>query len=139
MNLDWMARGARRTMPRIGVEALCTEIVHGGRERHAIVANVSAEGLRLVRPFFSGPTLRTVQLEFELPGIDEIMWAKGHVCFDQIRRGPGGLVRTTGIQLAAAAARDLRLVRDYVMDAVGRADDMEDCALLPHASRYALG
>jgi hypothetical protein len=48
-------------------------------------------------------------------------------------------VRTSGIRLAAAAARDLRLVRDYVMDALDRDGDTQELAFLAHASRYALG
>jgi hypothetical protein len=138
MDHQWMSRETRRRVPRVGIETLCTEIVDG-RERHALVADVSAEGLRLLRPFFGGPSPRVVQLEIELPGVDEILWAKGHVCFEQVRRGPGGLLRTSGIRLAAAAARDLRLVRDYVMDALEREGDAEELAFLEQASRYALG
>ena len=127
----------RRTSPRLGVEAFCTEIVDG-HERHALVADVSETGVRLARPYVGGPMPRVVQLEIELPGLDEIIWAKGMVCFDQVRRELGQMVRTRGIHFAAAAARDLRLVRDYVMD-LWRSDDQQDLGFLAGASRWALG
>lgn len=84
-----------------------------------MIIDLSQTGVRLERPFTGGRTPETVQLEFELPGVDEIIWAKGEVSFDRVRRAPAGLtglVRTTGIRLAAAAARDLRMLRDYVYE-----------------------
>jgi hypothetical protein len=122
--------------PRVGVEALCSEIVDG-RERHALLADVSAGGVRLARPYLGGPTPRVVQLELELPGIDEILWAKGEVCFDHVSRGVGGLIRTTGVRLAAAAARDLRILRDWVFDLWSARDDDDALQHLAHASRWA--
>jgi hypothetical protein len=111
----------RRSVPRIGIEAFCSEILDG-RERHAVVLDLSPQGLRMARPFVGGRMPREVQLELELPGVDEIIWAKGHVCYDRIRPASGGsamalgrVVRTSGIRLVAAAARDLRLLREYVM------------------------
>jgi hypothetical protein len=104
-----------RRKPRQRVEAFCTEIVDG-RERHGMVLDVSEEGVRLTRPFVVGQRRRReLQLEFELPGIDEVMWARGEICFDQLRPGPAGILRTTGVRLARAAARDLRMLRDYVL------------------------
>ena len=132
------SRDGRRSAPRIGTEALCNEVV-AGRDRFGIVVDVSETGLRFERPFTGGRTERIVQLEIELPGMDEIIWAKGEVCFDHVRPGASGLLRTSGVRLAAACARDLRLLRDYVMG-VYRAD----CATSPlatvdFASRWALG
>lgn len=129
---------ARRTAPRVSVEAFCTEIVDG-RERHALIADVSEAGLRVTRPYLGGPTPRLVQLEVELPGLDEIIWAKGHVCFDQVRRGLGGLMRTTGIRIAAAASHDLRLLRDYVLDMWRAGDDSNELAFMSSSSRFTLG
>src|SRR4051812_32543137 len=104
----------RRLKPRLNVETFCTEIVDN-EERHGTVLDVSEEGLRLTRPFRPGPTPKMIQLEVELPGLDEIIWAKGHVRFDRLKAGKRGeLLRTTGIYLAAAAARDMRLLRDVV-------------------------
>ena len=138
MHEPWSSRRARRTSPRVGVEALCTEIVDG-RERHALLADVSDTGLRLTRPFFGGPTPRVVQLEFELPGIDEVMWAKGEVCFDQVQRGAAGIVRTSGVRFAAAAAHDLRLVRDYVFELWHTAERDAELAFLGDTTRWTRG
>jgi hypothetical protein len=41
---------------------------------------------------------------------------KAEVCFDQLRPSPRGLVRTTGIRLAAAAARDLRMLEEFIVE-----------------------
>ena len=75
-------------------------------------------GLRLQRP------LRTarrgspiIQLEFELPGDDEIVWAKGEICFDQLWRGKSAPVRTSGIRILSAAQRHLRRIADWVVHA----------------------
>jgi hypothetical protein len=132
-----MIGNMRRRAPRVGVEALCSEIVEG-RERHGMLVDVSETGLRVARPWFGGHTPRELQIEFELPGIDEIIWARGQVCFDQVSRGTfGRMLRTTGIRLAAAAARDLRILRDYVMDTKRSIDDVND--LIVGSSAFAHG
>ena len=114
LNRKWW--DVRRAAPRVDVEALCSEIV-GHEERPGFVIDLSGRGVRIERPYVGGPTPRGVQLEIELPGIDEILWARGEVCFDRVRPGPlGSLLRTTGVRLAAAAARDFRLLRDYVVE-----------------------
>lgn len=67
-----------------------------------------------------GPRTRSVQLEFEIPDVDEVMWARGEICFDQVwnlaprLHGLSGLVRTSGIRLVTAANRHLKMLRDYV-------------------------
>jgi hypothetical protein len=106
----------RRLAPRIGIEAFCSEIVDD-EERHAMVLDLSANGFRLMRPFATARQLGDLQLELELPGVDEIIWARGQVCFERVvsKRG-GGLVLTTGVRVAAAASRDRRLLRDYVLE-----------------------
>ena len=107
----------RRCSPRIEVEALCWEIVDD-REVSSLVVDLSSSGARLERPYVGGRIAREVPLQLEVPGIDEVMWAKGDVVFDQLvpgQRGPFGLLRRTGLHISLAAARDLRLVRDYVM------------------------
>lgn len=84
--------------------------------------DVSSNGLRVQRPL-GGPRSRTLQLEFEVPSVDEIVWAKGEICFDEICRvAPGdepgfsGVLRISGIRLVAAAERHKRLLRDYVIE-----------------------
>ena len=107
----------RRASPRIDVEALCWEIV-GDRELSSLIVDLSTEGARVERPYVGGRIEREVPLQIEVPGIDEVMWAKADVIFDQLvpmkSAGPFQLLRRTGYRIAIAAARDLRLVRDYV-------------------------
>ncbi len=107
----------RRASPRIELEALCWEII-GDREIGSLIVDLSPDGARLERPYTGGRIDREVPLQIEVPGIDEVMWAKADVVFDHLvpdkKAGPFGLLRRTGYRLALAAARDLRLVRDYV-------------------------
>jgi hypothetical protein len=115
-----MQHDPRRTSPRIDIEALCWEVV-GEREVSSLVVDLSIEGARLERPYVGGRIEREVPLQLEVPGIDEVMWARGDVVFDRLvpsraSGGPFGLVRRTGYRLAVAAARDLRLLRDYVYE-----------------------
>jgi hypothetical protein len=133
---------ARRTAPRTNVEAFCSEILDG-RERHAVVLDLSHTGLRVARPFTGGRTPSEIQLEIELPGVDEIIWAKGQVCYDRVRpptvkdgtMALGKLVRTSGIRLVSAAARDLRVLREYVL-ALRRERDSDEAVLRGLASPW---
>lgn len=115
----------RRTSPRVSATAFATEH-QDDRDRHAMILDLSEDGLRLQRPLVGlmRPQSPIIQLEFEIPEVDEIVWAKGHVCFDEVRRtGPrasSGLrraMRTSGIQVVAATERHRRLLREYVNDA----------------------
>jgi hypothetical protein len=114
-------RGYRREGPRIDVEAMCWELVDG-REASGLAVDLSPYGLRLERPYLGGATRREMPLQIELPGVDEVMWARGDVCFDVLvpTRSPAGgalgLVRRTGYRIVAAARRDLRLLHDYVVE-----------------------
>ncbi len=111
----------RRLAPRIEVEAFCSELV-GGRDQPAMVIDLGPAGMRLERPYVPGPTPHEVVFELEVPAVDEVIWARGEVCFDRIRQAPAGqgggfgLLRTTGLRLVTAAARDLRLLRDCVFE-----------------------
>jgi hypothetical protein len=140
-----MQQDPRRSSPRIGLEALCWEVV-GHHELQSMVVDLSSEGARLQRPFIvagedSGPIElgpagksryiprprlaerrdRVIPLQLEVPGIDEVMWARGDVVFDELvpvksSGGPFGLMRRTGVHISLAAGRDMRLLRDYVYD-----------------------
>ena len=136
-------RDPRRVSPRIDVEALCWEMV-GERETSAIAVDLSSEGLRIERPFIGGRIEREVPLQLEVPGIDEVMWAKGDVVFDRlvqdkVHGGPFGLVRRTGFRIALAAARDLRLLRDFVYEIHHAKTALEESAQLAMASCYMRG
>ena len=133
-------RDLRRVSPRIDVEALCWEVV-GDREASALAVDLSTEGLRIERPFTGGRIDREVPLQLEVPGIDEVMWAKGDVVFDKLvpdklHGGPFGLIRRTGFHIALAASRDLRLLREYVYE---RARAVEQTVELAMASCYMRG
>jgi len=129
------APDARRRAPRVLTESLCNEIA-GGVERPVFVVDVSESGVRIERPYLGGRTPRELQLEFELPGIDAIIWARGQTCFDQVRQVRGDLWRTTGIRLAAAASHDLRLLREFVHES-RRATEIDE--RLCFASAYLRG
>lgn len=111
----------RRAVPRAAVSARCWEVAHR-QEQRGLVVDLSWEGVRLERPFVPGARAEQVQLELEVPGLGEVIWAKAGPCFDQVvqarpgQGGPLGLVRRTGYRLLAAAQRDLRLLRDYLFE-----------------------
>lgn len=105
--------------------------------RHAIVTDLSSEGLRILRPI-GGQSARTLPVEFEIPDIDEVVWALAEVCFDEIQRAPkgcvigsGGLVRSTGLRLVSAAERHKRILREFVMDSWCEIDFDSELAQAP--------
>jgi hypothetical protein len=112
----------RREGPRIDVEAMCWELVDG-HETTGLALDLSSTGLRIERPYVGGPTRREVPLQIEVPGIDEVMWARGDACFDVLvpTRSPGaggplGLIRRTGYRIVIAAQRDLRMLKEFVVE-----------------------
>lgn len=143
MHTSWA--DLRRLLPRIDVETYCSELV-GGRDRPGLVVDLSPEGARLERPYTGGPTPRDIVLELEVPEVDEVIWARGEVCFDLLRQAPPGqggalgLLRTTGVRLVAAATRDLRMLRECVIEThrVRQRHARVDDALLA-SSCYARG
>jgi len=130
---------SKRLDPRIPVETLCSEVVDD-REHYGMLVELSPNGVRLERPLSGRRDGSIVQLEFELPDADEIIWAKGEVCFDRYRRLDGAsAVRTTGVRLVAAASRHLRMLRDWVaatVEAQKRARQDDIGGLLSLASHW---
>ena len=112
----------------------------GQELRDALVIDLSEEGLRLQRPV-GGPRTRSLQLELEIPGIDELVWASGEICFDEVWRVPSGITRTSGVRILAAAQRHKRMLREYVEDMwrVRRAQSLDVCDSLIDASCYLRG
>jgi hypothetical protein len=114
-------RAYRREGPRIDVEALAWEVLDG-RETSSLAVELSPSGVRLERPYIGGQTRREVPLQIEVPGVDEVIWAKGEACFDRLVPtrdpigGPLGLVRRTGYRIVAAARRDLKLLEELVVE-----------------------
>lgn len=113
---------SRRGGLRVHASGLCTEIAEDA-EQLGLLVDVSETGLRLERPF-QGPSRRVrervVQLEFEHPAVDELIWAKGVIRFDKLEPFSDGTAtrvrRTSGVEIVSAATRHLRLLRDFVLD-----------------------
>ena len=125
----------RREGPRIDVEAMCWELVDG-RETSGLAVELSTSGLRIERPYSGGATRKTIPLEIELPGVDEVMWARGEACFDILvpttspAGGPLGLIRRTGYRIAMAARRDLRMLEEVVVETYrARSEQVIDFAI----------
>lgn len=130
---------SKRLDPRVAVETLCSEVIDE-REHYGMLVELSPSGVRLERPLSGRRDGSIVQLEFELPEADEIIWAKGQVCFDRYRRLDGAAaVRTTGVRLVAAASRHLRMLREWVaatVEARRRARQDDIGALVALASHW---
>jgi hypothetical protein len=113
----------RRRTPRILVDGLCG-VVTDRDLRHASLRDLSEHGLRLELPFDPASARRTVQLEIDLPGVDELVWASGTVTFAVLTPLPGrtadGQPRfwcRAGLRIDAMCGSEQRLLREYVRDA----------------------
>jgi len=89
------------------------------------MSNLSTLGLRLERPFDPKAARPIVQLEIELPGLDEVVWARAIVTHAHLSPMPGrsadGQPRfwcRAGLRIADACQRERRLLRDYVVEAL---------------------
>ena len=112
----------RRLAPRVPLDGLCG-VVSKDELRHAALLDLSALGLRLERLFDPALASRVVQLEIELPGTDEIVWARGEVTFAHLSpmggHHPDGQPRLrcrAGIRIDRVAGHERRLLRDYVIE-----------------------
>ena len=136
--------GTRRAHPRAPARTLCTE--HSDLGSHAaLVLDLSENGLRLQRPGFGLRPSGLLPLEFELPEADEVIWAAGEVCFDEVWQVPrsndfglSGFLRTTGIRLVSVTARHKRMLRDFAHAYEDRLITPFDNPLM-HASCYLRG
>ena len=107
----------RRLGFRVDLEFFLNQYVRD-RPFRVLSTNLSETGIYLNRthlPPGSTPLAETttVGLEFELPGTDEIIWARGEICHEQSDpyfRGSG--IRFTGIPTIHA-----RMLRDYCIEA----------------------
>jgi len=123
--------------------SLCTE--HGGPEPcSALLIDISESGLRLQRPIHGRRPTGLVPLEFEIPEVDEIVWAAGEVCFDEVWQvrgtdfGPSGLLRTSGVRLVSLTARHRRMLREYA-HTFGEPPAIVEPSALHFASCYRYG
>ena len=122
---------------------MCWEMVDG-KELSGLALDLSSGGLRLERPYTGGPSRKDVQLEIEVPGIDEVMWARGDVSFDILVPttspcgGRLGLIRRTGYRISRAAQRDLRRLHEVVIEThrARQPEPMLDQAFAALSKRY---
>ena len=112
----------RRLAPRVTVDGLCG-VLSRRDLRHAALLDLSAIGLRIERPFDPDAASPLVQLEVELPGIDEVVWLRGEVTFAHLspmggrhENGQPRLWCRAGIRIDRASWHDRRLLRDYVIE-----------------------
>lgn len=83
----------------------------------ALTANVSDTGfhLQLVNRPDRTPTSRrsrVVGLEFELPGTNEIVWARGLICYAKT----DDLVHSIGVKFTAMPRIHARMIRDFCVE-----------------------
>ena len=96
----------RRLAPRIAVDGFCA-IVNDNVLLPASLVELSPMGVRVALPLRMRRR-QTFQLEIELPGVDEIIWARGSVAH--------ALNGNAGMYLEAAAGRERRMLRDFVIE-----------------------
>ena len=112
---------ARRRVPRISVEGFCS-VATDDALHHAQLTSLSTLGLRIERP--SPAALQAiVQLEIELPGLDEVVWASAVVTDVRVTNLPGRRrdgrrpwTCRTGLRIAAISLSEQRFLRDYVVE-----------------------
>lgn len=68
----------RRRAPRIAIDGFCG-VAAGNDYHHASLSNLSTLGLRLERPYDPATARPVIQLEIELPGLDEVVWTSAIV------------------------------------------------------------
>lgn len=88
-----MHHDVRRAAPRLPTDGICG-LVAGRDLVPASMMDLSWLGLRLELPFDHETASRVIQLEIEVPGLDEIVWAQGHVTFARLT--PMGGVHADG-------------------------------------------
>ena len=114
---------SRRAGLRVAAGGLCTELAEED-DQLGLLLDVSEAGLRIERPhrlMKAQGRERVVQLEFEHPAVDELIWAKGVIRFDRLEpirdaHDVTRVRRTSGVEIVAAASKHLRLLREFVLD-----------------------
>jgi hypothetical protein len=108
------------------------------------MVDLSTTGLRVERMFDGKTASPVVQLEIELPGVDEILWAHGVVTFARLSPMPGytdegqpNFWFRTGIRFVSMCQRESRMLRDYVVDTLRETHRRVDRRLNPDRDRVA--
>jgi len=130
----------RRQAPRVSIDAMCG-VVGNDNVQHATVVDLSTTGLRLERMFDARTASRDVQLEIELPGIDEVVWAHGVVASARLTPRPGqselGLPNfwfSTGVRIVTMCQREAKLLREFVVETLVAKRKVSDRRLLADRS-----
>ena len=112
----------RRRAPRITVDGLCG-VAAGDDLRPATLSNLSTLGLRAERVFDPKTARPVVQLEIELPNVDEVLWASAAVTHAYLTPLPGRTADDqprfwcrAGLRIVNTSRRESRLLRDYVFE-----------------------
>jgi hypothetical protein len=102
----------RRFCYRVPLEIFLNEYVND-RLHRCVTTNFSETGL-YVHKLITPPRRpnATLQLEFELPGTNEVIWARGEVAYEQTDEYFHG----TGVRLTGIPRLHARLLRDYVRE-----------------------
>ena len=102
----------RRFGYRLPLEMFLNEYVQD-RAHRAFSVNISETGMylnKVISPITRAS--RVVGLEFELPGTNEVIWAKGEIAFDSIDEYFHG----QGIRFTAMPKVHARMLRDYCVE-----------------------
>ena len=117
---------ARRRAPRISVDGVCG-VASDDDLHHASTSNLATLGLRLERPCDPAKARPIVQLEIELPGLDEVVWASAVVTHAYLTPMPGRRPDRqprfwckAGLRIADASRRERQLLKDYVVERLVR-------------------
>lgn len=113
----------RRRAPRIALDGL-VGVASDHELTPAALSDLSTLGLRIERPFDPATARAVVQLEIELPAIDEIIWTSAHVTHAVLTPVPGQRTADghpkfwcrAGLRLGDASQRERRLLRDFVFE-----------------------
>jgi hypothetical protein len=108
-----------RDHDRVQFEMFLNQYVDERLER-GVTSNVSPTGMYLHRVLkrFTGRSSRFVQLEFQLPGTSEVIWARGEVRRDELELPPwrrdSEMVHGSGLRLLEMPRAHRRMWKDFV-------------------------
>lgn len=115
---------ARRRAPRISVSGFCGVAVDNDLH-HASLTNLSMDGLRVEGPYRpQDGAKRVLQLEIELPGVDEVLWASAVVTravVTPLRTPADERPRfwcRAGLRIGETSRSERRLLSDYVIESL---------------------
>ncbi|MCA9668825.1 MAG: PilZ domain-containing protein [Myxococcales bacterium] len=113
-NVDETATPEARRSERVPLQLVVREMIED-QPRQCLSLDASEDGIYLSR--LAGQRgaphdqmRRDVQLELEIPGHDEVIWARGEVMYDRF----DAYFHGSGVRLADMASTHRRILRDYI-------------------------